>query len=204
LRNYSGTPSPAPSTVHEFVSQLDAGFHHAIGHFSFPPDPSGLLNDYWESRLVIASNGWVTPSSATQGWVLLGTHSNQRPQGHGFVPGGGQKISSFCLETGGYVVAMVAIDALLSTSPSFPPSPTSLDSSPSVTVLINNKTLIHHIGYSPPKSVSSSLLPEFDLLQVATSICTLPPNTVSNFPHNILRVIKMTAKNMLIFHGRQN
>jgi len=88
-------PSLPPSTAHEYISQLHPSLHWAIGQCFFPPDLSGLLTDLQTCYAAMASDGSVTSSNATQGWVLLGTRSHQRAHGHGFVLGGGQPSPPF-------------------------------------------------------------------------------------------------------------
>ena len=77
-----------------------------MGHSFFPTNISDLVAEYNNHTLVIASNESVIYNDATCALILYSTHTKTHAYGHGFVPGGGQALSSLQAEIGGFVGGM--------------------------------------------------------------------------------------------------
>ena len=88
----------------------------AMGDYVFP---SNILNfAQRKSGIWISGSGigWIliaTPASATHGWKLHDRKTKEQTYGHGWVPSGGQEMSSLRAEIGGLLGGMAAISYLL-------------------------------------------------------------------------------------------
>ena len=123
-----------------------------------------MVIEYNNHTLVIASNGSVISNDATHAWILYGTHTKTRAYGHGFVPVGGQALSSLQAEIGGFVGGMLALDAILSTAL------VTITPHCGVVALIDNMTLINQIQSWHYQGPMGSLAPEYDTLHIARGI----------------------------------
>ena len=91
-------------------------------------------------------------------WILFGTDTKTSSYGHGFVPGGGQALSSLWAEICGSVRRILALDAMLSTSL------VHITPHCGVASLIDNMALISQTQTWYYQGAMSSLATEYDIL----------------------------------------
>ena len=127
------------SSLPHHLDTLPQALRLAMGHCFFPTNISDLVTEYNNHTLVISSDRSVINNDASHAWILYGTHTKTRAYGHGFVPGGGQALSSLQAEIGGFVGGMLALDVILSTAL------VTITPHCGVAALIDNMTLINQI-----------------------------------------------------------
>ena len=93
---------PITSSLPHHLGILPQALRSAMRHCFLPTNISNLVAEYNNHTLVIVSNGSVINNDATHAWILYGTHTKTRAYSHGFVPGGGQVLSSLQAEIGGF------------------------------------------------------------------------------------------------------
>jgi hypothetical protein len=92
-----------------------------LGKMSIPSHLHKLVSDIHNSRFAMASDGSVQSPNGSFAWVLYGTQSQIRLTGHITLTGGHLDLSTFQAEACGYLGALYALKAILTT---FPPLPT--------------------------------------------------------------------------------
>ena len=164
---YTSHPtSPLVATsIMQHIQNLPIVLHNTLGHCCFPLDTSALVAEFNQETLILASDGSVLQNDATQAWVLYGTSTESQAYRHGPVPGAGQLLTSLHAEIGGFVSGMLALDAILSTTP-IPVTGTGR----TLCALIDNKALISYIQKWHHQGQAGTLAPEYDLLQVAQGV----------------------------------
>ena len=164
------------STILNHLQQLPPILHNAIGHCHFPVDTSDLVEEYNSDTLVLASDGSVLMGDDTQAWILYGMCTDTQEYGHGPIPGGGQPLTSSCAKVGGFVGGMLALDAILSTATNASHVPDQ-----ELGALTNNKVLISRIQKWSHHGLAGTLVPDYDLLQVAQQV--VEKNSGNTRPH---------------------
>ncbi len=155
--------------IQAYIHSMTPFHQNAVGHVTISSVNIPCLSaDIRNGTIVIASDGSVK-EDATPGWIVHGPNSRKHGNGHGMVPGGGAPISSLRPECGGFLASLIAIDAILSTTPAIlsggSPPPIK-----QVCVLIDSKALISRINRWNTKGIKEVLAPDFDLIQAAHTI----------------------------------
>jgi hypothetical protein len=174
-QNTSHPTSPLVATsIMQHIQDLPMALHNTLGQCYFPPDTSALVAELNHETLVLASDGSVLNNDATQAWVLYDTSTASSAYRHGPVPGSGQPLTSLCAEIRGFVSGMLALDAILSTTPIPVPG-----TSRTLCALIDNKALVSCIQKWHHQGQAGTLAPKYDLLQVAQGVMEKYNITVS-------------------------
>jgi hypothetical protein len=125
------------------------------------PNTSELVEELHNQTLFVASNGSVVNNGATHAWILYGTQTKIWAYGHGPVPGGGQLLRSLWAEVGGFVVGILALEAVLSTAHE------PISAHCCVGALFDNMDLISWIHTWHHQGSGGTLAAQYDLQQVA-------------------------------------
>jgi hypothetical protein len=144
-----------------------------LGKISIPSQLHKLVSDIHNSRFAMASDGSVRAPNGSFALVLYGTQSQIHLTGHKTLSGGHLDLSNFRAEVCGYLGALYALKAILTT---FPPLP----NSPHITsnLHIDNLSIVRR-SQDTPFSIQQCLQPDWDIMHEAYKVRESLPATIT-------------------------
>jgi hypothetical protein len=144
-----------------------------LGKISIPPQLHKLVSDIHNSRFAMASDGSVQSPNGSFAWVRYGTESQIRLTGHNTLTGSHLDLSTFRAEACGYLGALYALKAILTT---FPPLP----NSPHITsnLHVDNLGVVKR-SQDTPFSIQQCLQPDWDIMHKAYKVRATLPATIT-------------------------
>jgi hypothetical protein len=144
-----------------------------LGQIYIPSQLHKLVSDIHNSRFTMASDGSVRAPNGSFVWVLYSTQSQIHLTGHNTLTGGHLDLSTFQAEAWGYLGALYALKAILTT---FPPLPNS--SHITSDLHIDNLGIVRH-SQDTSFSIQQSLQPDWDIMHEAYTVRAILPATIT-------------------------
>jgi hypothetical protein len=144
-----------------------------LGKMSIPSQLHKLVSDIHNSCFAMASDGSVQALNGSFAWVLYGTQSQIHLTGHNTLTGGHSDLSTFREEACGYLGALYALQAILTT---FPPLP----NSPHITsnLHVDNLRVVRR-SQDTPFSIQQCLQPDWDIIHKTYKVRASLPATIT-------------------------
>jgi hypothetical protein len=144
-----------------------------LGNISIPFQLHKLVSDVHNSHFAMASDGSVRSPNGSFAWVLYGTKSQIHLTGQNTLTGGHSDLSTFRAEACGYLGALYALKAILTT---FPPLPNS--SHITSNLHIDNLGIVRR-SQDIPFSIQQCLQPDWDIMHEAYKVRAILPATIT-------------------------